>query len=285
MRLRILSDHANRRDQIFYALLALMSGLYVLLSAYTPVSIYSDSALDDELYLVNAQYLAAGNWLGTFDYRTLAKGHGYPMFLAISAWTGLPITISQAIFTCLAAAAMALVVKRLSGSRLLAFAIALLVLEPRTGSTWNQPRGDLPCANRFVHRDSDPFPVFCRRMENGRDVGSDCRPGSRLVVADPRRRSVDHSGGGDAAFERRSLYLVASTEPAPSGHCGALDAMLLRIDDSDFSLHQFHRIWELRRRRFQGTQFCRRVPGAAERQGRKTHSLPPGFKAGAIKDL
>ncbi len=69
---------------------------------------------------------------GTFDYRTLAKGPGYPMFLAISAWTDLPITISQAIFHLPGnAAAMALVVKRLKRfcAQLLAFAIAgLLVL-------------------------------------------------------------------------------------------------------------------------------------------------------------
>ena len=126
--LRTFNGASNRKSLISYLIAALIGGLYLAFCAYTPISIYGESALDDELYLVNGQYLAAGNWLGPFSFHTLAKGPGYPLFLAGSAWTGLPITVSQAIFSCLAVGALALVVKRLSGSRLAAFAIGILLL-------------------------------------------------------------------------------------------------------------------------------------------------------------
>jgi hypothetical protein len=105
-----------------------ISALYVGLCAFTPISIYADAALDDQLFLSNGQYLAAGYWLGPFGQTTLAKGPGYPLFLAVSAWSGLPITISQGIFKCIAVGALAWVVKRLTGSSILSWIIFILTL-------------------------------------------------------------------------------------------------------------------------------------------------------------
>ncbi len=105
-----------------------MSTLYVGLCAFTPISIYANAALDDQLFLSHGQYLAAGYWLGPFSQTTLAKGPGYPLFLAVSSWSGLPITISQGIFKCIAVAALAWMIKRLTGSSILAWAIFILTL-------------------------------------------------------------------------------------------------------------------------------------------------------------
>ncbi len=126
--MRISSITSSRKNLINASLATLVSVLYVGLCAFTPISIYADSALDDELFLSHGRYLAAGYWLGPYSQTTLAKGPGYPLFLAISAWSGLPITISQGIFKCIGVGALAWVVKRLTGSPILAWAIFVLTL-------------------------------------------------------------------------------------------------------------------------------------------------------------
>ena len=126
--LQTFRDASSRKNLISCMLAGLLSALYVGLCAFTPISIYANAALDDQLFLSHGQYLAAGYWLGPYSQTTLAKGPGYPLFLAISSWSGLPITISQGIFKCIAVGALAWVVKRLTGSHILAWAIFILTL-------------------------------------------------------------------------------------------------------------------------------------------------------------
>ncbi len=107
---------------------ALTAGLYVLMCAFTPIGIGADMRHDDAMFILNARYFAAGHWFGPYNQFTLAKGPGYPVFLALSSWSGLPITISQALFNCFAVAALCYVIARMSGSRALALATFIIVL-------------------------------------------------------------------------------------------------------------------------------------------------------------
>lgn len=50
---------------------------------------------DDLLYVDQAQSLINGQWLGRFNFLTLAKGPGYPIWIAISCLSGLPLLFSQ----------------------------------------------------------------------------------------------------------------------------------------------------------------------------------------------
>ncbi len=50
---------------------------------------------DDSLFLVHAQNLLNGNWLGDLTYRTLIKGPGYPLFIAAAYWLGVPLLMAQ----------------------------------------------------------------------------------------------------------------------------------------------------------------------------------------------
>lgn len=68
-----------------------------------PVSICTVLAHDDALYWGNASQILSGNWLGVYSQMTLAKGPGFPLFLAASAVLGVPITLSIAflyLFAC-----------------------------------------------------------------------------------------------------------------------------------------------------------------------------------------
>lgn len=54
------------------------------------------SSLDDQLFLTLADHIAHGRWLGPYDLMTLAKGCGYPLFIAAAFLLGLPLTLAQA---------------------------------------------------------------------------------------------------------------------------------------------------------------------------------------------
>lgn len=100
--------------------------LFVFLAANTPLVIMVWQAYDDDLFVRIGESFAGGRWLGRFSALTLAKGPGYSMFLAASYWSGLPITITQALFYVGAVGAVALIALRATGSR--AWAVALFGL-------------------------------------------------------------------------------------------------------------------------------------------------------------
>ena len=123
------SSETTRRDGIVtYGLVALISALYVAFCAHTPLTILALAPHDDGLFMSHGRLLADAHWLGPFSQYTLMKGPGYPAFLALSAWSGLPISIAQSIFNCIAVGGLSWVIWRLSGSRILAFATFVLVL-------------------------------------------------------------------------------------------------------------------------------------------------------------
>ena len=123
------SSETTRRDRfVTYGLVALIAALYVAFCAHTPLTILPNLPHDDGLFMSHGRLLADAHWLGPFSQFTLMKGPGYPAFLALSAWSGLPISITQSIFNCIAVGGLSWVIWRLSGSRILAFATFVLVL-------------------------------------------------------------------------------------------------------------------------------------------------------------
>ncbi|MCX7068011.1 MAG: hypothetical protein NTW85_10015 [Methylococcales bacterium] len=86
-------DHWSLRP-LFY----LFSIVYVILSMHLPVSIYTGAIYDDALYWSNARLILGGHWLGDYSQMTLAKGAGFPLFLAINGLIGIPITLAIALF-------------------------------------------------------------------------------------------------------------------------------------------------------------------------------------------
>jgi hypothetical protein len=88
-------------------------------------------ARDDGLYMKLASFITSGQWLGPYDQFTLAKGAGYPLFLAITAFSGLPLTLSHGLVHVFAFVCVGVAVAWLSGSKTTgALLIIVLALHP-----------------------------------------------------------------------------------------------------------------------------------------------------------
>lgn len=106
---KLLSPTLMRR-----VLAAVAAIAFVIVSIHTPIVIHADFASDDALFMALGRQLAAGKWLGAYSQLTLVKGPGYPLFLAINSWLGLPVGLSHAAFQCAAIALFFWVFARLA---------------------------------------------------------------------------------------------------------------------------------------------------------------------------
>jgi hypothetical protein len=101
---------------------------YLILAMNLPVSIYTRAGHDDALYWGHAYQILEGNWLGAYSQMTLAKGPGFPLFLATNAVLGIPITLLIALFYLLACALIANTLRELGLSRYLVLTIFVVIL-------------------------------------------------------------------------------------------------------------------------------------------------------------
>jgi hypothetical protein len=130
--------------KVTVALFIIASVVRLILVINLPLVFIPGLYIDDGLYIRLATDLASGRWLGDFDKFTLAKGPGYPVFLAISNLSGLPISVTHNVFQVTALIVTAWAIFCLTTSRALA-AISFLVLA-------FHPVGFVPELNR-VFRD------------------------------------------------------------------------------------------------------------------------------------
>lgn len=87
--------------------------VFLITALHMPVEIHADASYDDAIYIKLARSIVQGRWLGSYDQLTLIKGPGYPLFLALNALLGLPITLSTALLHALGVAAFFAVFNRL----------------------------------------------------------------------------------------------------------------------------------------------------------------------------
>lgn len=109
-------------------LAAVAAVAFLILSTHTPIAIHADYPHDDGLFMALGKDLAAGKWLGAYSQFTLMKGPGYPLFLAINSWLGLPVGLSHAAFQCAAIALFFWVFARLANMPNLALCGFILTL-------------------------------------------------------------------------------------------------------------------------------------------------------------
>ena len=69
--------------------------LKLWLVAAQPLWVNTHSTHDDQLFLKLAQNFLKGEWLGTYDNLSLAKGPLYPAFIAMSFILGIPLLLSE----------------------------------------------------------------------------------------------------------------------------------------------------------------------------------------------
>ncbi len=73
----------------------LVAAVYLIIAGTMPVSLLMYQGYDDGLFIRLASNIAQGDWLGPYDQMTLVKGPGYPLFLALNSFTGIPINIAE----------------------------------------------------------------------------------------------------------------------------------------------------------------------------------------------
>ncbi len=56
---------------------------------------FLDAAFDDRLFAKLANSIRDGHWLGSYDNLTLAKGPGYPLFMALASGAGIPLRLAE----------------------------------------------------------------------------------------------------------------------------------------------------------------------------------------------
>jgi hypothetical protein len=101
---------------------------YLILAMHLPVSIYTNEGHDDALYWENAQQIIQGRWLGTYSNMTLAKGAGFPLFLAINAVLGIPVTLLIALFYLFACGLLAKTLLALNINKYFVLSIFMIIL-------------------------------------------------------------------------------------------------------------------------------------------------------------
>jgi hypothetical protein len=102
--------------------------LYICVVANAPIVVLPPAIHDDGWYMTMGRYLSEGQWLGPYNHYTLMKGPGYPLFLAVSSWLGLPVNVAHAGFHCLAVTCFVLLCRQFIASRLLCAALFVLLL-------------------------------------------------------------------------------------------------------------------------------------------------------------
>ncbi|WP_225782959.1 hypothetical protein [Xenophilus sp. Marseille-Q4582] len=77
-----------------------------------PAQAVAGAGFDDALFVRLAYALGSGQWLGAFDRLTLAKGMGYPLFIALSAALAIPLKLAEHLLYLGVSAALATALAR-----------------------------------------------------------------------------------------------------------------------------------------------------------------------------
>jgi hypothetical protein len=83
---------------------------------------------DDGLFVNNAFSILTSGWLPDYNQYVLAKGSGFPLFIAINSVLGLPITLSLAIIFVVSALTLSGTLRRLGVPPAWSFAVFALII-------------------------------------------------------------------------------------------------------------------------------------------------------------
>ena len=89
-------------DTSLLDLLIYVSLLKLVMSYFIPVNVLVHAPHDDYLFYRLSQSIGNFDWLGVYDQLTLMKGAGFPLFLSLVKFTGLPLRVLEAVYICFA---------------------------------------------------------------------------------------------------------------------------------------------------------------------------------------
>ncbi len=135
----------SKTSPSYLALAALLTVAKLWLMRGQPIFAIGGAGFDDRLFLQLAENLRHGQWLGAYTDLTLAKGPGYPIWIALVNWGHLPLHLSEGVLYAVACLALVASLGPILPSRLgrLLFYLALL---------WNPMSYEAPVLGRVIRQ-------------------------------------------------------------------------------------------------------------------------------------
>lgn len=124
LRLKFVINH----KYFFPTLLLLLIFIKLYLVSGQSVFSIGYAGHDDRLFINHAQSLLRGEWLGEYTNLTLAKGMFYPVFIALSFLSGIPLLVTQQLIYILGCLILIIAIKPLYKNRLSLLIIFILLL-------------------------------------------------------------------------------------------------------------------------------------------------------------
>ena len=100
----------------------------LLVTINIPLNVRDSLGADEYLMLYNAEYLIKGEWLGPYNYLTLVKGAGFPLFLCLAFKLGLSYLALYSLFYSFACLVALAPIKKLVNNKYLELLFFTLLL-------------------------------------------------------------------------------------------------------------------------------------------------------------
>src|ERR1035437_309950 len=143
---RSLQREATPRNLIVLLLLVLLTVAHLWMTSIQRIFV-ADGLFDDGLFLNLGEYLTTLQWLGPYNERTLVKGPGYPLWIALVFRLHVPLLLAQQLLYAGACCALIVALKPLIRSTaILVLVYAIMVMNPSTMSLnpmWLMLREDI----------------------------------------------------------------------------------------------------------------------------------------------
>ena len=119
---------SKKIDKIMIAVLSFFTLVRIYLQVKLPLYLQAGAGFDDFLLVKYAKSIMAGQWLGAFDTKTLAKSISYSLYLAINYILGIPYSFSLIVTYIIAIILFIIVIKKYIKSKYYLYIIYLVLL-------------------------------------------------------------------------------------------------------------------------------------------------------------
>ena len=111
---------------LFWWIIMLIAARFWLLDSMDLIA--TRTPHDDYLFIRLAKSILSGQWLGPYNEYTLIKGPGYPLFIAVVHYLGLPLLFAQQLLYSLFSVLVVVALRPLVASRWLLMVVFVLIL-------------------------------------------------------------------------------------------------------------------------------------------------------------
>lgn len=116
------------RKYYYFGVILIAVVVKMIILSNLPLFARDPSGADEYLMMYQAEQLASGNYLGPYNYLTLVKGIGFPVFLALSYRMGIPLLVMYGSFYTIACLLALVPIRRMIKKRPIQLIVFLILL-------------------------------------------------------------------------------------------------------------------------------------------------------------